>query len=170
MVRNNKESLCKYWATRFFAQTAHSLACSSLLTFLARSVALIYLLARSLTPELVNDIMLFWTLVGWMDEWVELKRRVNFVVWKYILNYHNTFISRKGTEANSQMWKIKDKKWKRRENKAGYTAQDAPSMRNFTFKNNMGHTDGRTDGRTDRQTDRRTDTTSNRNATAHLKT
>jgi len=34
-------------------------------------------------------------------------------------------------------------------NKAGYTAQDAPKMRLFTFENNTGHTDLRTDRRTD---------------------
>ena len=34
-------------------------------------------------------------------------------------------------------------------NKAGYTAQNAPSMRSFHLQTNTGHTDGRTDGRTD---------------------
>ena len=48
-------------------------------------------------------------------------------------------------------------------NKAGYTEQDAPSMRFFTIENNM----GRTYGPTDRRTDGRT--TSYRDATAHLK-
>ena len=42
------------------------------------------------------------------------------------------------------------------DNKAGYTAQDAPSMHTFTFENNTGrtygHTDGRTYGHTDGQT------------------
>ena len=49
-------------------------------------------------------------------------------------------------------------------NEAGYTAQDAPSMRLcvlFTFENNTGRTYG--------PMDRRTDTTSYRDATAHLK-
>ena len=49
------------------------------------------------------------------------------------------------------------------ENKAGYTAQDAPSTR-FEITR-----DGRTDLRTDLRTDGRTDTTSYRDATAHLK-
>ena len=47
-------------------------------------------------------------------------------------------------------------------NKAGYTAKDAPVCVLFTFENNAGRTDG--------QTDRRTDTTSYRDTTAHLKT
>ena len=51
-------------------------------------------------------------------------------------------------------------------NKAGYAAQDAPSMRFFTFQNNTGQTDGRTGG----QTYGRTDTTSYRDAQSHLKT
>ena len=58
-------------------------------------------------------------------------------------------------------------------NKAGYTAQDAPSRRTFQFSPSKitgdGRTDRRTDGRTDRRTDGRTDTTSYRDATAHLK-
>ena len=39
-------------------------------------------------------------------------------------------------------------------NKAGYTAQDAPSKKptKITYKNNTGHTDGRTDGPTDGRT------------------
>ena len=37
-----------------FARTAHSFACSALLASLARSAALIRLLARSLTPELMG--------------------------------------------------------------------------------------------------------------------
>ena len=45
-------------------------------------------------------------------------------------------------------------------NKAGYTAQDAPSMRTFHLLKLYG-----TYGRRDR----RTDTTSHRDATAHLK-
>ena len=45
-------------------------------------------------------------------------------------------------------------------NKAGYTAQDAPSMRTYHLRKKHG-TDGRTHGRTD--------TTSYRDATAHLK-
>ena len=50
-----------------------------------------------------------------------------------------------------------------KKNKAGYTAQDAPSTRlKITW-------DGRTNGRT-YGTDGRTDTPSYRNATAHLKT
>ena len=57
------------------------------------------------------------------------------------------------------------KRQQQQQNKAGYTAQDAPSMRLacvlFTFENSTGHTDGRTDGRTDM--------TSYRDATAHLK-
>ena len=58
-------------------------------------------------------------------------------------------------------------------NKAGYTAQDAPSMRSFhlrKYHGTYGRTDRRTDRRTDGPTDRRTDTTSYRDATAHLKT
>ena len=47
-------------------------------------------------------------------------------------------------------------------NKAGYTAQDAPSTR---LKKNWRRTDGPTDG----PTDGRTDTPSYRDATAHLK-
>ena len=49
-------------------------------------------------------------------------------------------------------------------NKAGYTAQDAPSTVCviFTFENNWGRTDRTTDGRTDRHP-------SYRDATAHLK-
>ena len=52
------------------------------------------------------------------------------------------------------------------QNKAGYTAQDAPSMR---FSPSKITQDQRTYGRTDGRTDRRTDTTSYRDATAHLK-
>ena len=48
-------------------------------------------------------------------------------------------------------------------NKAGYTAQDAPSTRLKITR------DGRTDGRTYGPTDGRTDTPSYRDATAHLK-
>ena len=47
-------------------------------------------------------------------------------------------------------------------NKAGYTAQYAPSTRLKITR------DRRTDGRTDGGTDGRTDTTSYRDATAHL--
>ena len=61
-------------------------------------------------------------------------------------------------------------------NKAGYTAQDAPSMRTAHLKKKHG-TDGPMDGPTDLQTygpkdgwtDGETDTTSCRDATAHLK-
>ena len=53
-------------------------------------------------------------------------------------------------------------------NKAGYTAQDAPSMRTFHLQKQHG-TDGWTDLRTDGPMDGRTDTTSYRDATAHLK-
>ena len=53
-------------------------------------------------------------------------------------------------------------------NKAGYTAQDAPSTLLKITRDRR--TDGRTDGPTDRRTDGRTDTTSYRDATAHLKT
>ena len=49
-------------------------------------------------------------------------------------------------------------------NKAGYTAQDAPSKRTFHLRKYTGRTDKRTDGRMDR----RMNTTSNRHATAHL--
>ena len=48
-------------------------------------------------------------------------------------------------------------------NKAGYTAQDAPSTRLKITG------DGRSDGQTDELTDGRTDATSYRDATAHLK-
>ena len=48
-------------------------------------------------------------------------------------------------------------------NKAGYTAQDAPSTRLKITG------DGRTDGPTDGRTDGRTDTTFYKDATAHLK-
>ena len=51
--------------------------------------------------------------------------------------------------------------------KAGYTAQDALSMRLKITRD--GRTDLRTDGPTDRRTDGRTDTPSYRDATAHLK-
>ena len=62
---------------------------------------------------------------------------------------------------HSRCYKIKLEKI---ENKAGYTAQDAPSTSlKITW-------DGRTDGRNDGRTDGRTDTTSYRDATAHLKT
>ena len=54
---------------------------------------------------------------------------------------------------------------KEEKNKAGYTAQDAPSMRAFHLQKKKHGTDGVTDGRTDL----RTDTTSYRDATAHLK-
>ena len=50
---------------------------------------------------------------------------------------------------------------KKKKNKAGYTAQDAPSMRTFHLENHAGQTDGRTDGQTD--------TTFYRDATADLK-
>ena len=50
---------------------------------------------------------------------------------------------------------------------AGYTAQDAPSMRSFHLRITR---DMRTDGRTDGPTEGRTDTTSYRDAPAHLKT
>ena len=53
MVQNNQESRRKYWATGLsvclFARIAHSFACSTLLTSLMRSVALIHLLVQSLT-------------------------------------------------------------------------------------------------------------------------
>ena len=52
VVWNNKESRCKYWATRlsvrFFTRTAHSFACSALLALFAYSAALTRLLAPSL--------------------------------------------------------------------------------------------------------------------------
>ena len=48
----------------------------------------------------------------------------------------------------------KMKKKKKKKNKAGYTAQDAPSMRTFQLRNQHG-----TDGPTDRRTEGRTDTT-----------
>ena len=52
VVWNSQESRRKYWATRLsvrsFARTAHSLACSGLLTSLAPSAALTRSLARSL--------------------------------------------------------------------------------------------------------------------------
>ena len=51
------------------------------------------------------------------------------------------------------------------DNKAGYTAKDAPGMRTFHLRKQRG-----TDGPTDGPTDGRTDTTSYRDATAHLKT
>ena len=50
-----------------------------------------------------------------------------------------------------------------KKNKAGYTAQDAPSTRPKITR------DRGTDRRTDGRTDGRTDTTSYRDATAHLK-
>ena len=62
MGQNNKRSRCKNWATwpsvRSFASTAHSFACSALLTLLTRSTALTHLLTRfahSLTCGKVND-------------------------------------------------------------------------------------------------------------------
>ena len=50
-------------------------------------------------------------------------------------------------------------------NKAGYTAQDAPSMRTFHLQKKKHGTDGPADG----PTDGRTGTISYRDATAHLK-
>ena len=68
----------------------------------------------------------------------------------------------------SESVRKEDKKegWKKRkkENKAGYTAQDAPITRLKIMR------DERTYGRTYGLTDARTDTPSYRDATAHLKT
>ena len=61
-------------------------------------------------------------------------------------------------------WVEKVAKGKLVENKAGYTAQDAPSSPSKITR------DIRTDGPTAGPTDGRTDTTSYRDATAHLKT
>ena len=64
MVQNNQESRCKYWDTRLsvcsFARTAHSFAWSALLSSLTHSVALIRLLARSLTSSWESD----WIMLG----------------------------------------------------------------------------------------------------------
>ena len=52
MGQNDKNSRCKYWATRSsirsFACTAHSFTCSALLALLVRSAVLTHSLARSL--------------------------------------------------------------------------------------------------------------------------
>ena len=48
MVDNGQEYSLKYWATRSFARTDHSFACSGLLASLAPSAALTRVLARSL--------------------------------------------------------------------------------------------------------------------------
>ena len=56
--QNSQELGHKYWATRLsirlFPRTAHSFACSALLALLTHSTALIWSLARSLTPKLVE--------------------------------------------------------------------------------------------------------------------
>ena len=46
MVQISQESRLQYWATRLFARTAHSIACSALLTLLTASSALICSLAH----------------------------------------------------------------------------------------------------------------------------
>ena len=57
IVQNSQEPRREYWATRLsvcsFTFTTHLLAGSALLALLACSAALIRLLARSLTPELL---------------------------------------------------------------------------------------------------------------------
>ena len=68
--QNSQEYRLKYWATRSslrsFARTAHSFACSTLLTSLTRSAALTRSLARlltSLTPSLVGHWLVRWLFI-----------------------------------------------------------------------------------------------------------
>ena len=74
VVQNSYESSCKYWATRssvrLFARTAHSFACSGLLTSLAPSTALTHSLAcslcslpRSWESKFCLCFFPFWTIV-----------------------------------------------------------------------------------------------------------
>ena len=62
MVQNNQEPRYKCWASLAsvcsFACTAHSFTCFALLTSLMRSIALIHLLACSLTPKLLGKWMI----------------------------------------------------------------------------------------------------------------
>ena len=70
VVQNEEKSRKKYWATHFsvcsFAHTAHSFACSALLTLLtlwashALLPSLVRLLAHPLTPELLGKWMIKW--------------------------------------------------------------------------------------------------------------
>ena len=59
--QNNLVYRLKYWATRSFARTAHSFACSAVLALLARSASLTHSLARSL-----RSLPHSWD-SGWLD-------------------------------------------------------------------------------------------------------